>query len=311
MMEHFKGINMVRIHSVFLSFFLLLAINLQGQQFLPLWPEGKIPNSKGIPQEHLEDHQRIRQVSEPGLYTFFTAHEENTGRAVLICPSGGYGHLTYNLGGFQLAKWLNSIGINAFVLIYRLPHQEDLLEREQGPVQDAQRAMKIIRANAVNWNIDTGKVGIMGTSAGGHLASTLGTHPEDFSVFGDSLDDIPFQPDFMILVSPVISMGKYAHAGSKRNLLGEDPSASKVDQYSNELHVSKRTPPAFLVHAQDDQVVPCENSILFFEAMVKNGVGGSLHIFPHGGHKIGLVNNPGTTQMWTDLCAEWLGAMDN
>lgn len=298
--------------SIFLFFFLQTgSVPVFAQQFIPLWPEGHMPNSKGLEPKHVEDNQRIRQVAVPGIYPFLTAQEENRGKAVLICPSGGYGHLTYNLGGFQLAKWFNSIGVNAFVLIYRLPHQADLIEREQGPVQDAQRAMKMIRSRAHEWGFEAGQIGLMGTSAGGHLASVLGTHAEDYSEIGDKLDSIPFRPDFLILVSPVITMGAYTHGGSRHNLLGDTPSRSMTRRFSNELHVSADTPPTFLVHAQDDQVVPCTNSILFYEAMLAHGVEGSLHIFPEGAHRIGLVHNPGSTDLWTDLCTKWLFAMDD
>ncbi|KAA3640789.1 MAG: alpha/beta hydrolase [Bacteroidetes bacterium] len=293
---------------VFCIIFSLLSDSF-GQAFIPLWPEGKIPNSKGLELTHEENNQRITRVAEPGIYTFFTSKEENSGSAVLICPSGGYHHLTYNLGGFQLAKWFNSIGINAFVLIYRLPTESDLEEREKGPIQDAQRAMKIIRANADKWLLDPSAIGSMGTSAGGHLASTLGTHSTDYSSIGDSLDLVEFRPDFMILVSAVISMGDHGHKGSIYNLLGENPSEEHLQMYSNELHVSENTPEAFLVHAQNDPVVDCRNSLLFYQAMIDKGVKGSLHIFPDGKHKINLRGNPGTTNLWTDICEEWLKEM--
>jgi len=269
-----------------------------------------MPNSKGLKLEHVEERQRITRVETPGMYSFFPSAEENSGAAVLIMPSGGYHHLTYVLGGFQIAKWLNTLGVNAFVLIYRLPTEEDLVERDKGPVQDAQRAMKLIRANAGEWGVDIDRVGVFGSSAGGHLASTLGTHQEDFSRIGDDMDAIEFAPDLMILVSPVISMGESAHAGSRANLLGPTPSDDKLNYYSNELHVNENTPPAFIVHAQNDKTVICKNSMLLHEAMVNAEISSSLHIFPEGGHSIGLRNNPGDTDMWTDLCEVWLQKME-
>ncbi|MBN2103406.1 alpha/beta hydrolase [bacterium] len=240
------------------------------------------------------------------MYVFFTSQEENTGCAVLICPPGGYGKLAYNIAGFQFAKWLNTLGVSAFVLIYRLPASPDLIEREKAPLQDAQRAVKMIRSNAQAWQINTAKIGVMGTSAGGHLASTLGTHFEDYSSIGDSLDNYSFEPDFMILISAVINMDRYAHQGSVNNLLGSKPARKMRALYSNEHHVSSKTPPAFIVHAQNDHVVPVINSILFYQAMLNNKITGSLHIFPEGDHSIALCNNPGSTNLWTVLCEEWL-----
>ena len=144
----------------------------KGQTFIPIWPENEMPNSRGLKLEYVEERERITQVDIPGIYAFLISPEINSGTAVLICPSGGYQKLTYNKAGFQFAKWLNTLGINAFVLIYRLPDSPDLLEREKGPVQDAQRAMKYIRANASKYGIDPNKIGLMGASAGGHLVSS-------------------------------------------------------------------------------------------------------------------------------------------
>ncbi len=142
--------------------------------------------------------------------------QENKGAAVVICPGSGYAHLAYVISGTQLAKWFNSMGVSAFVLKYRLPNSPDLKERQIAPLQDAQRAMRIIRAGAEKWQIKPDKIGVLGTSAGGHLAANLGTATEDFAKINDELDKFPFTPDFMILVSPVITMGEYAHPGSKK-----------------------------------------------------------------------------------------------
>lgn len=287
----------------------MLAAEACAEEFIQLWPEGKMPNSKGMKLEEIIANERITQVGTPGMYAFFPAKEENTGCAVIICPSGGYTHLTYILGGFQLAKWFNTIGVNAFVLKYRLPNSPDLIERYKAPLQDAQRAMRMIRANATKWNIQPDKIGIMGASSGGHLASTLGTHCEDVSAIGDSLDKVSFHPDFLILVSPVISMGTFTHAGSRDNLLGDNPSKELIQKYSNELHVTSATPPCFIVHAANDKAVDPRNSIMFFRALIENNVSGSLHIFPRGGHAIALCNNPGSTALWPSLCEMWLKEM--
>jgi acetyl esterase/lipase len=198
------------------------------------------------------------------------------------------------------------MGVTAFVLNYRLPNSPDLQERSLGPEQDAQRALRLIRAHAARWKLDPQRVGIMGGSAGGHLASTLGTHAEDVSAIGDSLDRFSFAPSFLVLVSPVISMGQYAHAGSRKNLLGENPSAELVAKFSNELHVSATTPPTFLAHAYNDKSVSQRNSLLFYQALVEHNVPASLHTFPQGGHAIALRNTPGSAGQWTTLCEAWL-----
>jgi acetyl esterase/lipase len=276
------------------------------QEFIPLWPEGDMPNSKGLKLEYRENKQLISQVAQPGIYSFFTSDRDNSGSAVLICPPGGYSVLAYNIAGFQFAKWLNSIGVNAFVLIHRLPNSPDLIDSEKGPIQDAQRAMKIIRSNASEWQIDVNRVGIMGASAGGHLASTIGTHAEDFSRIGDSLDSVSFHPNFMILISPVISFVEDPHQGSAKHFLGGDTSPDVIKLYSNELQVTKSTPPSFLVHAQNDPSVSVKNSMMFYQAMVDHGVTGSLHIFPKGKHSIGLRNKDTIVNAWTDLCETWL-----
>lgn len=279
--------------------------SMQSQEFIPLWPKGKMPNSKGMKLEHIEERERITQVAQPGMYAFFTSKEENTGSAVLICPPGGYAKLTYNIAGFQFAKWLNILGINAFVLIHRLPTSPDLVEREKGPIQDAQRAMKIIRSNAAKWEINSSKIGVMGASAGGHLATTLGTHTEDYSSIKDNLDSFSFQPNFMVLISPVITLGKYAHKGSLDNFLGKNPAQNQIDSFSNENRVSTTTPPAFIVLAQNDPVVNPINGMLFYQAMTEKNISGSLHIFPEGGHSIALMNSPKSINLWTQLCQEW------
>ena len=162
--------------------------------------------------------------------------------------------------------------------------------------------MKLIRANAEKYNIDPYKIGIFGTSAGGHLASTIATHNEDLSkINNDSLSDFSFKPDFMVLISPVISLAEYTHQGSRDNFIGKDPSEEIIKKYSNELQVNSETPPTFLVHAQNDEAVSPMNSILFYEAMLKNKVEGSLHIFPEGNHAVGIVNDSDLTSTWKSL----------
>ncbi|MEO8237343.1 MAG: alpha/beta hydrolase [Flavobacterium sp.] len=293
------------------TFLLLLAIvETQAQEFMPLWTKGKMPNSKGLVVKDSINNERVMQVGMPGIHAFFTSIQENKGAAVLIIPGGGYHHLSYNISGFQLAKWFNTMGINAFVLTHRLPISPDLKEREKAPLQDAERAMRIIRKNAANWKIDINKVGVMGCSAGGHLAASLGTIKDDFSQIGDEFDGYSFKPDFMILISPVIDMGVLGHKGSTENLLGPNPSAELLKKYSLQFQVSDYTPPTFIAHAFNDKTVSPKNSLLFYDALLENKIPSSLHIFNQGGHAIALRNNPGSTNLWTSLCEQWLMEMN-
>jgi dipeptidyl aminopeptidase/acylaminoacyl peptidase len=170
--------------------------------------------------------------------------------------------------------------------------------------------MRIIRANAVAWNLKADKIGVMGTSAGGHLAAMLGTRTDDVSAIKDSFDIRPFRPDFMVLLSPVISMGPYAHPGSKRNLLGADTTKAMIEKYSNELHVSAGMPPVFMVHALNDSTVKVQNSLLFYNALIAAKINASLHVFPQGGHGIRLDDNPGSTDLWMNLLEMWLKEMN-
>ncbi|MDQ3847145.1 MAG: alpha/beta hydrolase [Bacteroidota bacterium] len=291
---------------IIITSILFYVITAQAQEFIPLWPKGKKPNTNGTTVKDSLFNERIWRVGTPGMYAFPVPKSENTGTAVLICPGGGYERLSHIYNGFQVARWFNANGINAFVLIYRLPHQTDLKDRPIAPLQDAQRAMRIIRGNAKQWGVQPDKIGIFGTSAGGHVASTLGTHFQDVSTINDSLDAINYRADFMVLVSPVISMGTFAHPGSKKNLLGAQPSKEGIEKYSNELQVSSATPPAFIVHALNDSTVPVQNSLLFYQALVDKKVNATLHIFPQGGHGIKMYDNPGSTDLFPQLLLLWL-----
>jgi len=280
------------------------------QDFIPLWEKGRMPNSKGMELKDDIRDERIYQVGTPGLSAFFPSRQENKGTAILICPGGGYERLAYKISGTQMAKWFNTLGISAFVLNYRLPNSPDVQRREIAPLQDAQRAIRIIRSNAAKWQITTDKIGVMGTSAGGHLAANLVTVTQDFAKFNDTYDKFSFAPNFVILISPVITMGEYTHATSKRNLLGANPSAELIEKFSLEKQVTATTPPAFLVHAADDKAVNVRNSLMFYHALLDKNISASLHVFPHGGHAIALRNNPGSTETWTRLCEMWLVEMN-
>ncbi len=298
------------LRSIVTSLVLILSWQtVRAQEFIPLWDKDQIPNSRGIELEDKIENERIHQVGTPGMYAFFPSWQQNKGAAVVICPGGGYAHLAYVIGGTQLAKWFNSMGVSAFVLKYRLPDSPDIKERQIAPLQDAQRAVRIIRSNAKKWRIKPDKIGVLGTSAGAHLAADLGTSTEDAAKINDELDKFSFAPNFMILVSPVITMGSHAHAGSKRNLLGANPSKQLIEKYSLERQVTPATPPAFVVHAFDDKAVNVRNSLMFYEALLDRKISASLHIFPNGGHAIALRNNPGSTETWTKLCEMWLVEM--
>jgi acetyl esterase/lipase len=283
-------------------------LQVTAQPFIPVWPEGKKPNSNGmVVQDSITN--RVWRVGNPGFYQFLVQPEENSGTAILICPGGGYERLAYLQSGFTLAKWYNAHGISAFVLNYRLPNQPDLQNRKIVPLQDAQRAMKVIRSRAGEWHIQISKIGVMGISAGGHLASWLGESRKDVSVINDPIDTINWHPDFMILLSPVISLGKYAHMGSRNNLLGTDTMQTEIEKYSNELHVSSSVPPTFIVHAANDPAVNVRKSLMLYNALIENNVNASLHVFPFGGHGIRLYDNPGSTELWTSLLELWLKEM--
>ena len=296
------------IHKVWLSF-LFCFIAWQGipaQKVIPLYPEGKMPNSKGMTLQEEIREERIVQVGNPGIHAFFPTENNNKGVAVLIIPGGGYVRIAYQNARTNVAKWLNEQGIAAFALDYRLPTSPDLLQKEIAPLQDAQRAVRIIRANAKEWNINPDKIGVMGTSAGGHAASFIGTTAEDLVKIGDETDKFSFTPNFMILVSPVISMGEFAHGGSKKYLLGENPSKEMIEKYSTEKRVTAKTPPTFLILASDDASVNPKNSLMFYTALLENKVSASLHIFPQGGHSIPLKNGTGSSASWTKVCELWM-----
>ncbi len=281
-------------------------IKIQAQDFLPLYPQNKIPNSKGTKRKDSIANERIFRVATPGMYCFFPSAQDNKGAAVVICPGGGYERLAYVISGTQLAKWFNTMGISAFVLNYRLPNDPDLVNRSIAPLQDAQRAIKLIRSNAAKWGIKPDKIGIQGSSAGGHLATMAGTAVADIVKIGDQLDTVSYRPNFMVLVSPVIDMGKYTNKGSRKNLIGENPKQEVIDQYSTQLQVTENTPICFIADAFNDKTVDPHNSLMFYQALLEKNVVSSLHVFPQGAHSIALRNNPGSTELWTTLCEKWM-----
>ncbi|SNZ01517.1 alpha/beta hydrolase [Flagellimonas pacifica] len=277
---------------------------------IPLWPNG-VPNQQKTNEsetQNRDDILWIENVQQPTLEVFLPTKRNATGKAMIICPGGGYQGLAYDWEGTDIAKWLNSKGIAAFVLKYRLPLSKSIIKKEKAPLQDVQRALRIVRHNSSNWNIVKNQIGIMGFSAGGHLASTLSTRYEANNSFeADSIDHVSARPDFTVLIYPVITMKTpNTHLGSRNNLLGENPPQELADHYSNELHVDKNSPPTFIVHSTDDEAVPVENSLLFYKALKKEKVPTEMHIYPHGGHGYSLAIGKGHLQTWTDRLAEWL-----
>lgn len=249
------------------------------------------------------------KVTDPTLTVFLPSDGKATGTAVLICPGGGYGMLAFDHEGFQIAKWLNDNGIAGIILKYRLPSDLIMKDKSAGPLQDAQEAMRIIRRNAKTWNIDPQKIGVIGFSAGGHLASTLSTHYSE--IVYDLIDTISARPDFSLLIYPVITFDQtFTHMGSRNNLIGKDASMDKIRHFSNELQVNSQTPPAFLVHSSDDNAVPVKNSIVYFENLTKYGIPVEMHIFQKGGHGYGLSAGKGTQSAWPDLCIKWLHSLN-
>lgn len=274
----------------------------QAQKAIPLYPD-KIPNSRNAPNQEYSnaDHTIVYKVSRPELYIYLPSKEKATGTAVIICPGGGYHALMMDWEGFDIAKRFVKMGIAAFVLKYRLPSDVTMINKTIGPLQDAQQAIKVVRKNALKWHIDSNKIGIMGFSAGGHLASTASTHFEHAVIHDEG---ISLRPDFMILVYPVISMtDSIGHIGSRNHLLGKNPSLQQINYFSNEKQVKKHTPPTFLVQAEEDKVVSVQNSLSFYEALRKKNVPVALHIYEKGGH--GFLKFP-PRDLWMREVKYWL-----
>ena len=294
--------------SLISSLFFLLVINTsQGQEVVPLYST-KIPNSKPAPdleKKEVRDNgtEIISAISVPTLTVFLPERPASSGTAVIIFPGGGYHINAIGHEGLDVARKLNEWGIAAFVVKYRIPNDATMPNKEIGPLQDAQQAISLVRDNASKWKINPEKVGIMGFSAGGHLASTAATH------FNKPLIDTKIanlRPDFLILGYPVISFtDTLAHLGSRENLLGKSPTREKIFEYSNEFQVTAQTPPTFIIHASDDKGVVPANSIAFYESLLKHNVPAELHIYERGGHGFGM-DNPTTEEEWMETLRNWV-----
>ncbi|MEI8273873.1 MAG: alpha/beta hydrolase [Paludibacter sp.] len=270
----------------------MLSSFLNAQQVIKLYPNGpKESNELSVP-ENYRDSGFLMNISEPRILAFPVAKEKANGTAVLICPGGGYSGVAFRHEGSDFAKWFNKLGVSAFVLYYRIPNGHSSI-----PLTDAQTALAIIHKRANEWNIDKNKIGIMGFSAGGHLASTVGTHFE-------TKDQ---RPAFMILGYPVVTMDStLTHRGSRNNLLGKKPSDELAKLYSNELQVTKKTPPTFIVHATDDKTVPVKNSIQLYQALKEKKIEAELDTFAVGGHGFGMRKRNIPVDNWTDLLKSWM-----
>jgi len=278
---------------------LFLSLTINAQETVEIYP-GAVPNSKNSGKKETFTSGMFRGVAKPTLEIYLPEKEKATGTAVIIIPGGSYAVLVYQGEGVTNAKQFAKNGIAAFVLKYRLPDDSILQDKTIGPLQDAQQAIKFVRENAGMWGVDTNKVGIVGFSAGGHLASTAATHFQKAVI--ENKNNTNLRPDFQVVVYPVISMqDSLTHRDSRNNLLGKTPSKELIDQYSNELQVTKTTPPTYITHAADDNVVDVDNSIRYFEALRHNKVPVEMHIYPSGGHGF-IFRQPD----WIDPLLLWM-----
>ncbi len=291
---------------IVMFFLLFVSLHSSAQQIISLYPSA-IPNSKPYPMKEIRMENNgqflgYRNIASPTLNVYLPDEKTATGTAVIICPGGGYGMESYRLEGTIIAEAFVSQGIAAFILKYRLPSDSTMIDKTIGPLQDAQQAIKTVREHAAEWKLDTAKIGIMGFSAGGHLASTAGTHFDKSYIPNE--EKISLRPDFMILIYPVISMtDELTHKGSRENLLGKAPNAAQIKLFSNELQVNANTPPTWLTHTGDDKVVTVENSIRFYQELIRNKVAAEMHLYPKGNHGF-VLSLP--TDEWMQPLFAWM-----
>ena len=284
-----------RIFKLVLPVFLVIASlsvsPIQAQEPMRLW-EKDAPGAVGN-----------EPLDVPTLTPFLAPPDKASGAAIVVCPGGGYSKLADVKEGAEVAKWLNSLGVSVFVLKYRL----GMRYHQPAPLQDVSRALRTVRSRAKEWKVDENRIGVMGFSAGGHLASTLGTHFDAGKTDSpDPIERVSSRPDLMMLIYPVITMGEFTHPGSKKNLLAENPTDELIKLYSNELQVTKDTPPTFMIHTMTDTVVPVENSLMFISALRKAQVPLEFHLYEKGPHGFGLAPTNPVLASWKDRCADWL-----
>ncbi|MEJ6979162.1 alpha/beta hydrolase [Pedobacter sp. P351] len=296
--------------SILFTALFAISMNINAQTVIPLY-SGKVPNSieSSEPEvKNVNDAGQIRfgKVTQPTLEIHLPNKDKATGAAVIIIPGGGYSIVSYTHEGTNVAREFNKMGIAAFILKYRLPSDKIMVDKTIGPLQDAQQAIKTVRMRSKEWGVDTAKVGVIGFSAGGHLASTAGTHFTTAVI--DNKEKVNLRPSFMILMYPVISLTEnLMHKGSRDNLIGSAPESKLTNLYSNETQVTEKTPPTILIHAGDDKTVKVANSLRFYESLLNCGVSAEMHIYPKGGHGFG-VNNRTTSDKWTERVENWLKA---
>jgi acetyl esterase/lipase len=271
-------------------------------QSIPLYGDAAIPNSKAGPDEESSTNGSwIKKVSRPFIQVYLPAKSRATGAGIVVLPGGGYAGLTFDFEGTQQANYFVDHGIAAFVVKYRIPDDSTMIDKSMGPLQDAQQAMRFVRKHAAEWNLDPKRIGAIGFSAGGHVASTLATHFDKSYV--DNPDRVDLRPSFLVLVYPVISMdAKITHMDSRKALLGASPSESQVRFFSNEMQVTKDTPPTLILHAADDRLVDVDNSIVFFEALRHAGVPVETRLFQKGQHGFPLMPR----DRWQGAIMDWL-----
>lgn len=275
-------------------------------QYLPLYSQ--IPNYTSTANEETAQYNNagiliINKVSQPA-YRYYRVKEDTVERpCVIICPGGGYAVLAAGHEGSDVALFLNSIGINAIVLKYRIPDRKNQPDPSIAPLQDLQQAMYLARFNAASWGILPDKIGVLGFSAGGHLAASLSSHYMDIKI--DNPERVSLRPDFQILLYPVISFKAFGHKGSAENLIGGGTSAEQLHYFNNEEWVNRQTPPAFIIHAKDDSTVPVQNALVYHEALQQNQVPSFLYLFEKGGHGFGMTNQQSEVQ-WPQLLKQWM-----
>jgi acetyl esterase/lipase len=277
---------------------------------LLLWPNGSIPNyqnSGETEQTEITDCIRLSLVQQPDIAVYLPPERCASGEAFLICPGGSYGVLSYDWEGVQIAKWLNSKGIAGIIAKYRLPNSKSNIVGHLSPLLDVKRAMRLARHHAEEWNFKKDKIGVIGFSAGGHLAATLATRfDEGDKAASDPIEKESCRPDFAGLIYPVITMKPpHVHENSRNNLIGLNAEDETVTQYSNELNVRENTPPAFIIHAADDDIVKVENSILMYQALKNKNVPVEMHLYPFGGHGFSLAIGKEYLQSWPDRFMDW------
>ena len=292
--------------------FLSISKNVNGQlEKIDLYPEGI--ECSNVPKQKIdydESGRIFRKVANPQIW-YYPSQKSKSSKdkaGVLIIPGGGYEALWIDKEGVDVAKWLNGLGISAFVLKHRIPYWEGKECRGKVALSDAQRAMRIIRKNAQKWEINPEKIGVLGFSAGGHLASTLSTH-HDQGIRRSNLEIEKFasRPDFSVLIYPVVTMKQpYVHMGSRKSLIGEVPSSEVVEYFSNEMQVKADTPPAILIHSDNDLGVLVENSVNYYLALRKHKIPAALHVWEDGGHGYGLAKGQGSIKDWPNICQNWM-----